>query len=128
MQSQEQMKEGSSTEFEPSQSGRYRIEVTARSEGQNVADAFVVIEVASRGNETDGLPVDHATLDRWAAATGGRRVEPNKPNGWIEADSRSSTTVVRRQSLDLWHNFSLILLLCVLLATDWTLRLFRGYV
>ncbi len=124
----EQMKEASSAQFEPSQSGRYRIEVTARSEGQNVADASVVIEVASRGNETDGSPVDYAALERWAAATGGRRIEPNLPDGWVAADSRSSTTVVRRQAFDLWHNFSLIVLLCVLLAADWTLRLFRGYV
>ncbi len=128
MQSREQWKEGSSTQFEPSQSGRYRMEVTARSEGQNVADASVVIEVASRRNETDGSPVDHATLEHWAAATGGHRIEPDKPNGWIETDSRSSTTVVRRQSLDLWHNLSLLLLLCMLQAADWTLRLFRGYV
>ena len=128
MQSREQMKDVSSAQFEPSQSGRYRIEVTARSEGQNVADASVVIEVASRGTETDGSPVDHATLERWAAATGGRRIEPNDPNGWIAVDSHSSTTVVRRQAFDLWHNFALILLLCVLQATDWTLRLFRGYV
>ncbi len=125
---QTQMRDASATQFEPSQSGRYRIEVTARSEGQNVADASVVIEVASRGNETDGSPVDHATLERWAAATGGRRIEPSQPNGWVAADSRSSTTVVRRQSFDLWHNFSLILLLCVLQAADWTFRLFRGYV
>ena len=127
LQSHEQVKETSSAQFEPSQSGRYRIEVAARSEGQNVADASVVIEVASRGNETDGSPVDHAALDRWAAATGGRRIERNKPDGWVEPDSRSSTTVVRRQAFDLWHNFAMVLLLCVLQAVDWTLRLFRGY-
>ena len=115
-------------QFEPSQSGRYRIEVTARSEGQNVAEASVVVEVASRGNETDGSPVDRAVLERWAAATGGRRIEPSLSDGWVEANSQSSTTVVRRQGIDLWHNFSLILMLCVLLAADWTLRLFRGYV
>lgn len=128
LQTHEQIKATAFAQFEPSQSGRYRIEVTARSEGPSVADAFVVIEVVSRGNETDGSPVDHTALDRWAAATGGHRIEPNRPDGWIGADSRSSTTVVRRQALDLWHNFALVLLLCVLLAADWTLRLFRGYV
>ncbi len=128
LQTHEQRSETSSAQFEPSQSGRYRIDVTARSEGQNVADASVVIEVASRGNETDGSPVDHATLERWVVATDGRKIEPSLPDGWIGADSRSSTTVVRRQALDMWHNFSLILLLCVLQAADWTLRLFRGYV
>ncbi len=128
LQTHEQLNEASSAQFEPPQSGRYRIEVTARSEGQNVAEASVVIEVASRGNETDGSPVDHASLERWAAATGGHRIESSLPDGWIGADSRPSTTVVRRQALDLWHNFSLVLLLCVLLAADWTLRLFHGYV
>ncbi len=128
LQTHEQLNEVPSAQFEPSQSGRYRIEVTARSEGQNVADASVVIEVASRGNETDGSPVDHATLERWAAATGGRRIETNMPDGWVGENSRSSTTVVRRQAFNLWHNFSLILLLCALQAADWTLRLFRGYV
>ena len=123
-----QMRDAFAAQFEPSQSGRYRIEVTARSEGQNVAEASVVIEVASRGNETDDSPVDYASLERWAAATGGHRIESSRPDGWIGADSRSSTTVVCRQALDLWHNFSLVLLLCVLLAADWTIRLFRGYV
>ena len=125
---QTQMQDASATQFEPSQSGRYRIEVTARSEGQNVSDASVVIEVASRGNESDGSPVDHATLERWASATGGRRIEPSQPNGWVAANSRSSTIVIRRQALNLWHNFTLILLLCALQAADWALRLFRGYV
>ncbi len=128
LQAREPMSASPSAQFEPSQPGRYRIEVTARSEGQNVAEAAVVIEVSPRGNESDGSPVDFAVLERWASATGGRRIDPSLTDGWIGSDSRSSTTVVRRQAFDLWHNFSLILLLCVLLAADWTLRLFRGYV
>ncbi len=128
LQTREQMSATPSAQFEPSQPGRYRIEVTARSEGQNVADASVVIEVTPRGNETDGSPVDFAVLERWASATGGRRIDPSLTDGWIGSDSQSSTTVARRQAFDLWHNFALILLLCVLLAADWTLRLFRGYV
>jgi hypothetical protein len=128
LQTEEQRNGTSSAQFEPSQSGRYRIEVLARSEGQNVADASVVVEVAARGSETDGSPVDHATLERWASATGGRRIEPHQADGWVAAGLRSSTTLVRRQAFDLWHNFALVLLLCVLQAADWTIRLFRSYV
>lgn len=128
LQSQEHSGATSLSQFEPTQSGRYRLEVTARSDGQNVADAFVVIEVASRGNESDGSPVDQAALERWAAATGGRVIDPAATDGWLGKESQPSTMAVRRQSYDLWHNFSLLILLCVLFAADWTSRLFRGYV
>jgi hypothetical protein len=117
-----------SAQFEPSQPGRYRIEVTARHDGQNVADGFVVIEVAPRGAESDGSPVDHAALERWASATGGRRIEPSQSDGWISPGTLAPTTAVRRRAFDLWHNLTLLLVLCTLQATDWTLRLFRGYV
>jgi hypothetical protein len=37
-------------------------------------------------------------------------------------------TLVIQQSIDLWHNFTLVLVLCTLMAADWSLRLFRGFV
>lgn len=115
-------------EFEPTLPGRYRIEAIARGEGQPVAETFTVIEVAGRSQEADGSPVDRAALERWAAATGGRVIDPDQADGWLAADALPSVTTTRRQSYDLWHNFSLLLLLCVLLAADWSYRLFRGYV
>lgn len=128
LQSYEHLGGSSMAQFEPTQSGRYQLGVTARSDGQTIAEASVVLEVASRGNERDGSPVDYAALERWASATGGRAIDPSSPDGWLGTATPPPTTVVRRQSFDLWHNFSLLLLLCTLFAADWTLRLFRGYV
>jgi len=115
-------------EFEATQAGRYRVEALSRSEGKTLAESSVVFEVASRGQEADGSPVDLATLQRWASATGGRIVDPAAADGWVSGDVAPSVTSVRRQPFDLWHNFSLLLLLCLLLAADWSLRLFRGFV
>jgi hypothetical protein len=128
LQTREQASATPAAQFEPSQPGRYRVEVAARAEGQNVAVSSVVIEVSPRGDESDGTPVDVAVLERWASATGGRRIDPSLSDGWIDSHSLSAAIVVRRQAIDLFHNFTLVLLLCVLLAVDWTLRLFRGYV
>ncbi len=115
-------------EFEAALPGRYRVETVARSEGKSSGETFAVVEVASAGKETDGAPVDVAALERWAAATGGRVIDATASDGWITPDSVNRVTSVQRQSYDLWHNYSLMLILCGLLAADWLLRLFRGYV
>jgi len=36
-------------------------------------------------------------------------------------------TVEVARSIDLWNNYSLVLLLCALLGFDWLLRMLRGY-
>jgi hypothetical protein len=87
-----------------------------------------VIEVQPRPAESAPAPVDVAGLSRLAAGTGGRVVDPQAADGWLAADSAQPVTVVERRTFDLWHNFSLVLCLCVLMAADWGTRLSRGLV
>ncbi|MCC7421088.1 MAG: hypothetical protein IT428_12470 [Planctomycetaceae bacterium] len=114
--------------FDATQSGRYRIEAAARNESNAVSDVATVIEVVPRAGERDPAPVDVAYLARLASETGGRVVDPQAEDGWLKPEAASTVKTVRAQSFDLWHNFTMLLALCVLLAADWTLRLFRGFV
>lgn len=115
-------------QFDAAQVGRYRIEASARSESQTLAEGVAVIEVSPGRTEMDDSPVDAAALARLAAATGGRSIDPSAADGWLTAEAAPPTVVVRRQAFDLWHNFTFLLALCTLMAVDWSLRLFRGYV
>lgn len=117
-----------SGQFDVTAPGQYRIEATARTDARQLAEMATKIEVVSRPGEKDFAPVDAAALERVAAATGGRVIDPAAADGWLKANSAEPATVVRRQSYDLWHNFTVLLALSALLAADWTMRLFRGYV
>ena len=115
-------------QFDVTAAGQYRVEATARTEARVLADMAAMIEVIPRPGEKDDAPVNAAALQRLAAATGGRVIDPTAPDGWLPAKPPEPVTIVRRQSYDLWRNFSLLLLLSGFLAADWSLRLFRGYV
>jgi hypothetical protein len=109
--------------------GPYRIEATARGvDAQVSAEIATTIEVSPRAEEQHPRPVDAAALARLAAATGGRIIDPSAAEGWLPDPERGQAVVVRPQVFDLWHNFTLLGVLCLLLAGDWSLRLFRGYV
>jgi hypothetical protein len=114
--------------FEPALAGQYRIEATARSEAQTVAESATVLEVQPRAAESDPAPVDLAGLARLASSTGGRVIDPQSPEGWLAAESGQSMTVVESRSFDLWQNFTLVVALCLVLGADWMTRLFRGLV
>ena len=117
-----------SAKFDVTQPGRYRIEASARSDVQLVSETASFIEVLPRPGEGDDAPVELGLLARLASATGGRMIDPTAPDGWLPTEPAASPTIIQRESLDLWHNFSLLLVLCLLLASDWSLRLFRGLV
>lgn len=114
--------------FDAPLAGRYRIEAAAQSESNSVGEVATVVEVLPRAGERDATAVDATALSRLAAETGGRVVDMKQPDGWMAAEASTPLTVTRQQSFDLWHNFAILLVLCTLLAADWTLRLFRGYV
>jgi len=115
-------------QFDVTQPGRYRIEAAARNSAQLLAEMATFVEAVPRPGEEDDAPVNMALLGRLASSTGGRVIDPAAVDGWLPNEPESSATIVKRQSFDLWHNFALVLVLCVLMAGDWTLRLFRGYV
>jgi hypothetical protein len=116
-------------EFDVAAPGSYKIEAVARAEDARVvAEIATTIEVAPRAAEGDAAPVNAEALARLAAATGGRVIDPAAADGWLPAAPPAQEFVVRQQPFDAWRNFTLLGVLCVLLAGDWSLRLFRGYV
>lgn len=115
-------------EFESSASGPYRIAAAVRSEGKALAEGSTAVEVAPAKTELDATPVNAANMARIAAGTGGRVVVPSDPKTWPDSSSREPVFVSVARTLDLWHNFTLLLVLCGLLGADWLMRLVRGYV
>jgi hypothetical protein len=67
-------------------------------------------------------------LARVAAATGGKPIDLHDSSTWPSQSDSPLVAIRRTQSLDLWNNFGLLLLLCRLLGIDWVPRLLRGYV
>jgi hypothetical protein len=121
-------------EFEASVPGTHRIKAQVKSVSDAsqkrppAAEAATEIQVAPARSERHDTGIDRANLARLAAATGGRLVDPRNPQSWPPADERSRPPVVQTKALDLWNNYTLVLILCLLLGTDWVLRLLRGYV
>src|SRR5262249_56310945 len=96
-----------SAQFDVTQPGRYRIEATARTDAQLVSETAAFIEVLPRPGEADDAPVELGLLARLASATGGRIFDPTAPDGWLPTEPAACTTVIQRESLALWHNYSL---------------------
>ena len=115
-------------EFEAPLPGPHRILATVTAEGRTAAEGTTVIDVEEARSETAGVGIDHVNLARIAAATGGRVIDLHDPQTWPDADGQPAETVTRTRQLDLWNNFTLLIVLCALLGTDWLLRLLRGYV
>jgi hypothetical protein len=115
-------------EFETSAPGSYRIAAVVTSEGKTAADTATAIDVEESKGELADVRVDANNLARIAAATGGRRIDLADPATWPTSSDVPRVAVRQTQTLDLWNNFSLPLLLCGLLGVDWLLRLLRGYV
>jgi hypothetical protein len=86
-----------------------------------------VLYVEEGGAEQNDIHVDRDNLARIAAGTGGRVVDLAQAETWPASDGRPSRLVPEMRTLDLWNNFTLVLLICGLLGTDWLIRLRKGY-
>jgi hypothetical protein len=67
-------------------------------------------------------------LARIATATGGKAIDVADRATWPTEQATETRTVEVARTIDLWNNFSLVLILCALLGADWLLRMLRGYV
>jgi hypothetical protein len=111
--------------FACQQAGVHGISATAHAEGKLVADGAALIQIDElRSGSAD---VDVANLARIAQATGGQVIDPDRPETW-PAPLGELPSVEQTRTLDLWNNFTLLLLLCALLGADWFIRLFQGLV
>jgi hypothetical protein len=115
-------------EFEPILAGPHTVKAGLISEGKSLAETSVVVHVdAARGEDNDH-GIDRTNLERLAAATGGKAIDPNRPETWPSPAGHPLPQVTQSRTVDLWSNFTLFLILCGLLGTDWFLRLMKGYV
>jgi hypothetical protein len=115
-------------EMAPGVPGLHKITASLVAEGRTVAEGATAFQVESPRGEQSDDGVDHITLDRIAAATGGRVIDPARPETWPAADGQPEAAVPQSRTLDLWGSFTLLLVLCALLGTDWLVRLFKGLV
>lgn len=114
-------------DFEAAGPGQYRVNALLTAEGKTAADMLVALDVDEPRSELTTTGVDRDALGRIASMTGGRIINPEDPGTWPTKDNPQPLTIARTHSLDLWGNFTLLLLLAALLTVDWTIRLVRGY-
>lgn len=114
--------------FEAGEAGQHRLAVAVIAEGRATAEVTTAIDVEPQGVESDRAPADAAALARLAVATGGRVIDPADPRTFPAVDDSSAGLVERTVSFDLWNDYILMLLLCVLLGVDWGIRLLKGFV
>jgi hypothetical protein len=115
-------------EFAPPLPGAYRISATALSEAKPAAENFTSIQVEAPRAETDDQGIDLVNLTRIATATGGKVIDPARPETWSANGEQKLPMVEHLRTFDLWNNFTLLLILCGLLGIDWFARLFKGLV
>jgi hypothetical protein len=115
-------------EFDALAPGQYRLAASVLSEGKLAGEVSTALDVESPRAELAGGRIDEANLARITSATGGQRVIPADATTWPTPVGASHVAVREIHSLDLWNNFSLVLVLSGLLGVDWFIRLMRGYV
>jgi hypothetical protein len=115
-------------ELVPAQAGSYRIDASVTDDGKTIADASSSLQVEEAAGEANDIGIDTANLQRIAASTGGRWIDPTNSETWPVADGESAETMPQLRTYDLWNSFALLLVLCGILGTDWFLRVFKGLV
>jgi hypothetical protein len=114
--------------FAAPRAGNYTVAATASVDGQRAAEGSMSLHVVEpREEETDGR-VDLAYLERLAKSTGGRLIDPSRPDTWPTAENGNEPPQIQTRTVALWDNFTLLLLLCFFLGADWFFRLMRGLV
>lgn len=114
-------------DFEATLAGPHRILAALSAEGRSVAENSTLIDVAPARGEQSDAGIDRTNLARIATATGGQVIDLARPETWPAAGEGPRPTVQQARTVDLWNNYTLILVLCGLLGVDWVLRLLQGY-
>ena len=112
--------------FFGAKAGVQRISASLLADGKVIAeDAATILTHEPRGEEGD---IDRASLARIAHDTGGKFIDPEVAETWPIPDGEALPSVQQVRTIDLWGNFTLLLMLCSLLGADWFIRLFKGFV
>ena len=106
--------------------GTLQIAASVSADGKPAAEGGAVVQVVEPTPESTDEPVDHAALQRVCDATGGRLIDPARPDTWPDPSAGVLPSRVEQRTVPLWDNFTLLLLLCGVLGLDWFLRMKQG--
>jgi hypothetical protein len=112
----------------PPRPGTYAVAATVSVDGQRAAETHILVHVDEPRGETGDGSVDLAYLERLATMTGGKMIDPARPDTWPQPDESVAVSAPWTRTVALWDNFTLLLLLCGLLGIDWFARLMKGLV
>lgn len=115
-------------EFAPPKAGVYAVTAEVIVDGQRAAAGNTLVHVESPHGEASDGDVDIGQLERLASATGGRRIDPARPDTWPSPEATSAPSVSQPRTFAAWDNFTLLVLLVSLLGADWFFRLMKGLV
>ncbi|HEY8538639.1 MAG TPA: hypothetical protein VIL28_07210 [Steroidobacteraceae bacterium] len=106
--------------------GLYRIDMTARRKGVEIANATTHVRRADGIVEHFATRQNRSVLERIAQMTGGRYWSINDLSGLAAAIPYSKAGIVERQTLDLWNLPIVFIVLLLLKLGEWLLRLSWG--
>ena len=112
--------------YETEHTGVFRFEATASAGDESLGSARFAVRREDGVVEHFNVAQNRPLLERVAAATSGRYFGLDAVNGLREAVSFSEAGTVERQVLDLWNMPIVFVLLLLLKAGEWLLRLVWG--
>ena len=112
--------------YDAQDTGVYRFEASAEIDGESVGQSRVAVRREDGVAEHFQIQQNRPLLERLAAATGGRYFSLATAGALPEAVQFSDAGIVERQVLDLWNMPIVFLLLLLLKAGEWLLRLRWG--
>jgi uncharacterized membrane protein len=112
--------------YDTGHTGVFRFEATARAGDETLGSARFAVRREDGVVEHFDVQQNRPLLERLAAATKGRYFSLDAVDGLREAVSFSEAGTVERQVLDLWSMPIVFVLLLLLKAAEWLLRLVWG--
>lgn len=114
------------------EAGDYWVRVRATKDGQPIAGiATTRFHVNARDPELDDPSADFSLLREISHSSGGEFFTPDaflqRINQWAE-NGLPGNALTRQERISLWDNWYVLLLLVLLLASEWTIRKKRGLV
>ncbi|MBL8849883.1 MAG: hypothetical protein JNG89_09370 [Planctomycetaceae bacterium] len=107
--------------------GEYRARLVVDNAGEQSDDIAAELIVRAKSTpELADLTANRALLQRMAEASGGALLLPDQLDKLPEQLQGKNSTEQIRQSLPLWNHWSVLLLFCALVGTEWLLRKLNG--
>lgn len=108
----------------PDQGGVMELRCAAAHHGESVGEDDAVVLVDEMGPELQNPLVNNALLEALAARSGGKTLMPDDRN-WFESigfQSEVNYEVIGKDVVRMWDNAVFLLVLALLLSTEWLLR------